>query len=71
MSAVQSERQSQTPSRKSADDLIGQIRTFGPDGPAYQVVRFLDAETAKIRILENEEDTEYPISSIISDPPVE
>ena len=51
MSAGFSETQVELPPRNLAEGLIGQIRTFGPDGPVYQVVQLLDAATAKIRIL--------------------
>ena len=71
MSAGFSETQVELPVRKLAEGLIGQIRTFGPDGPVYQVVQLLDAATARIRILENEEDTEYPVARILNDPPAE
>jgi len=71
MSTGFSETQAELPARKPADSLIGQIRTFGPDGPVYQVVQLLDAATARIRILENEEDTEYPVARILNDPAAE
>ena len=50
------------------DDLIGLLRSMGPDGPTYEVLRILDDKRALIRILEAERDVQYDIEDILADP---
>jgi hypothetical protein len=51
--------------------LIGQFRRFGEAGPAYEIVRLIDAETAWIQVVCSEEELGYPISEILQDPVAE
>ncbi|MDD3610563.1 MAG: DUF5397 family protein [Halothiobacillaceae bacterium] len=51
----------------------GQIKTFGPFGPKYQVVNALreldDGDwMIRIKLLETDEEAEYRLSSINDDP---
>jgi hypothetical protein len=56
------------PKGKDHSFLVGQLRSIGPDGPTYQVLRILDEQRALIRILDAERDVDYGIASIITDP---
>ena len=49
-------------------ELIGTYRRFGHEGIVYQVLEALDDETLKIRVLETEEETDYPIEDAVQDP---
>lgn len=48
--------------------MIGGFRRFGDAGVVYQVLDMLDKDTARIRVLETEEETAYPIAKIQQDP---
>ena len=49
-------------------DLVGSMRSIGPDGPTYQVLRIVDETRALISILEAERQVEYDIADILKDP---
>jgi hypothetical protein len=56
-----------------AQDLIGTFRTFGPAGPAYQVMAPLQPLPngdwmVRVRILESGEDAEYRYTDLLEDP---
>jgi hypothetical protein len=50
--------------------VVGDFRTFGPDGPAYQVLEILDAPEGRVRIqvLESGETLDYPALQALQDP---
>lgn len=55
------------------NQIIGQIRTFGFDGPAYQVLetssqQFDGKQSLRIRVLNTGEETEYPLEQALNDP---
>jgi hypothetical protein len=56
------------PATTDPGDLIGTLRSIGPDGPTYEVCKIIDDETAVIRILECEREVEYPVRAILADP---
>ena len=52
---------------------IGEIKTFGPVGPKYEVLRPLNQLTngdwlVMIRVIATGEETEYELSHILADP---
>jgi len=47
---------------------IGSYRRFGSAGVVYQVLDRLDERTVKIRVLETEEETSYPLKDMLLDP---
>jgi len=52
---------------------VGEIKTFGPYGPKYEVVRLLQPINpsdwiVEILLVETGEYAEYPLSDIIEDP---
>lgn len=56
-----------------ASQIIGQIRTFGCDGPAYQVLetsaqKLNGKPSLRIRVLNTGEETEYPLEQALNDP---
>jgi hypothetical protein len=56
-----------------APGLIGTFRTFGPAGPAYQVVAPLQSLpdgdwVIQVRVLESGEDAEYRYTDLLEDP---
>lgn len=55
------------------DDLIGAFRTFGADGPTYQILSISDARDTQdvgflIQVVETGEELDYPLASILNDP---
>jgi hypothetical protein len=52
----------------TAASLIGQIRRFGDEGPAYEVLRLVDTTSAWIGVICSDEELAYPIAHIIADP---
>ncbi len=56
-----------------APELIGTFKTFGPFGPAYQIVepirQLADGDwLVRVRLLESGEDAEYCYKHLIEDP---
>lgn len=51
----------------TADDLIKTYRTFGAEGPAYQVVSKRDGNTVRVRVLESGEELDYPVQQALAD----
>jgi hypothetical protein len=56
---------------RTADELIGTYRTFGADGPAYQVLSKRDGQTVRVRVLESGEEVDYPVPQALADPEAE
>ena len=50
------------------EEIIGSYRRFGNEGVVYQILDAVDEDTLKIRVLETEEETEYPLENAIKDP---
>ncbi|MBU1212055.1 MAG: DUF5397 domain-containing protein [Alphaproteobacteria bacterium] len=54
------------------EELIGSYRTFGPMGPAYEVLGLANSAASDIRfairVIETGEELEYPIAAILDDP---
>jgi hypothetical protein len=55
--------------------IIGQFRTFGPVGPTYKILAFVQPINSsdwllRIQILETGEETEYRYTRILNDPEV-
>jgi hypothetical protein len=50
------------------ESVIGSYRRFGEAGTVYQVLDVLDSSLAKIRVLETDEETSYPLAQILADP---
>ena len=49
-------------------ELIGQYRTIGTAGPTYEVTGIVDEHRAKIWIVAEEGDEDYPIDCVLLDP---
>ena len=50
------------------ESVVGLYRKIGRFGPAYEVLRLLNAKDALIVLLETGEEVEYPIEDILTDP---
>jgi hypothetical protein len=53
--------------------LVGSIRRFGLEGPAYQVLGVAPAISdararMRIRVLESGEELDYPVEDLVADP---
>jgi len=53
--------------------LIGSVRRFGLDGPPYEIIAIAAAGPGgearmQIRLLESNEDADYPVADILADP---
>ena len=50
------------------NNIIGTYRRFGDAGVVYQILDMLSDDTVKIRVLETDEETSYPLSKVLTDP---
>ncbi len=51
-----------------ARDFVGQVRRFGPFGPAYEVVDMAQEGEVTISVIESGERLAYPVADLIGDP---
>jgi hypothetical protein len=56
-----------------ADQLVGQFRTFGSFGPAYEVLGISPQnkngkQTVHIKVLTSGEEVDYPVEQALADP---
>ena len=56
---------------RDANGLVGTYRTFGADGPVYQVLRQLDERSVRIAVVETGEELDYPAQQALDDPEAE
>lgn len=49
-------------------DYIGQVRRFGPQGPAYEVVEVRRNGDLAITVIESGERLDYPLAEFLADP---
>ena len=56
---------------RTTDELVGTFRTFGAEGPAYQVLRKLDGSAVRVRVIETGEELDYPAQQASEDPEAE
>ena len=56
---------------RTTDDLSGTYRTFGEEGPVYEVLRKVDEMTVHIVIIETGEALNYPAAEALNDPEAE
>lgn len=48
--------------------FVGQVRRFGPHGPAYEVLGVNSAEAVAIYVVETGERLDYAMASLLADP---
>lgn len=53
---------------RSVEDLLATFRTFGPEGPVYQVLRKAGADKVRIRVIESGEELDYLSARALKDP---
>jgi hypothetical protein len=53
---------------RTAEDLVGSFRTFGAEGPAYQVLEKCGEDAVRVRVLETGEELDYPARQALADP---
>jgi hypothetical protein len=51
-----------------ADRLVGDFRTFGPEGPVYEILGKVDEKRVHIVVVESGEELDYEVSEAIQDP---
>ena len=56
---------------RTAEDLVETYRTFGEDGPVYQVLRKTDGDKVRICVVESGEELDYPVQQALEDPAAE
>jgi len=56
---------------RTADDLPGTFRTFGTEGPVYQVLRKSGPDKVRIQVIESGEELDYLVSRALKDPEAE
>ncbi len=57
----------------SLDSIIGSFRTFGRNGPVYEVLRAIepvagDRVMLRVCVIESGEELDYPLSDALDDP---
>jgi hypothetical protein len=53
---------------KTVTDLIGSYRSFGTEGPVYQVTRPVNGAKVHILVVQTGEELDYPIEQAQRDP---
>ena len=56
---------------RSVDDLVGTYRTFGAEGPAYEVLRIVHDDKVRVCVLESGEELNYSAQQSLEDPEAE
>jgi hypothetical protein len=49
-------------------EAAGNVRRFGPDGPAYEVIDNLGGDKVSIQVIESGECLDYPLTAMLADP---
>jgi Family of unknown function (DUF5397) len=52
-------------------NFVGQVRRFGPDGPAYEVVGVAGRGIVAIEVIESGERLDYALEELVLDPVAE
>ncbi|MFM9940018.1 MAG: DUF5397 family protein [Hyphomicrobiaceae bacterium] len=52
----------------SGKPFIGEVRRFGVDGPAYEVMGFTALGDAEIQVIETGERLDYALADVMADP---
>lgn len=55
----------------ATDELIGTYRSFGTEGPVYQILRMLGDDAVRIVLVETGEELDYPLQEALRDPEAE
>jgi hypothetical protein len=55
-------------SASASKTFAGQVRRFGPHGPAYEVLGVSSAEDVAIYVIETGERLDYAVASLLADP---
>jgi hypothetical protein len=50
------------------ESFVGQVRRFGPHGPAYEVLAMAAATSVEIVVIESGERLTYAVADLLSDP---
>ena len=56
---------------RSVNDLIGTFRSFGDEGPVYQVVSRINGERVHVLVVETGEELDYSVTEALNDPEAE
>jgi len=73
MAVETEEKRSQAEQAESEgqQNLVGQIRRLGPDGPAYEIVDLDKTGKVKIEVIDTGETVTCPLAEILKDPMAE
>jgi hypothetical protein len=53
---------------RSADDLLHTFRTFGEEGPVYQVVSKVNGQKVHVVVVQTGEELDYLVERALKDP---
>ena len=56
---------------RTVDDLVGTYRTFGVEGPVYQVLRKVNETTVRVVVVATGEELNYSAEQARNDPEAE
>ena len=56
---------------RTVDDLVGTFRTFGDEGPVYQVVSKVNGEKVHVVVVQTGEELDYLVEQALNDPEAE
>jgi hypothetical protein len=48
--------------------LVGQVRRFGPDGPAYEIMAIDDAGRVHVEVIHSDEKVVCTVTEVLGDP---
>ena len=57
-----------SPESSVVNELVGTYRTFGAEGPLYEVQREVDENTLHILVVQSGEELDYPVKDAMADP---
>jgi hypothetical protein len=53
---------------RTADDLVGTYRSFGTEGPVYQVTGKVNGKQVHVVVVQTGEELDYPADQALADP---
>ncbi|MFN0080123.1 MAG: DUF5397 family protein [Prosthecobacter sp.] len=53
---------------QTAADLVGTFRSFGDDGPVYEVTSTVNGQKVHVVVVQTGEELDYPVAQALADP---
>ncbi len=53
---------------RTADEIVGTYRSFGTEGPVYQVTAKTNGKKVHVVVVQTGEELDYPVEQALADP---